>query len=180
MVRFQETLDSRAFDEIVSLYMSPALAVAKRILCDNSLAEDAVQETFLKLICKRGQYIPSKPFSNWFYTILRNVCIDMLRKKSRHSKAIEEIAQQGKHVTQQFQEFEATDLLDTLAPTERDVIWLRVIHGLSFRDIAAALGISYEAAKKRGQRGLRHLRKNIFDSKISSRKLCSLSTKEIA
>jgi len=42
---------------------------------------------------------------------------------------------------------------------------LRIIHGLGFRDVAAALGISEEAAKKRAQRALRRLRTKIHDSK---------------
>ena len=53
---------------------------------------------------------------------------------------------------------EARDLLAALPPRDRVVLTLRVLHGLAFRDVAAALGISEEAAKKRAQRALRRLR----------------------
>jgi len=54
-------------------------------------------------------------------------------------------------------------VLDNLehAFPERDVLTLRVVHGLTFREVAAALEITEEAAKKRGQRGLRRLRKHV-------------------
>jgi DNA-directed RNA polymerase specialized sigma24 family protein len=57
---------------------------------------------------------------------------------------------------------EIPKLLDVLAHNERDVLVLRIVHGLGFRDVAAALGISEEAAKKRAQRALRRLRAMVF------------------
>ena len=57
------------------------------------------------------------------------------------------------------------ELLGALARSDQDVLVLRIVHGLGFRDVAAALGISEEAAKKRAQRALRRLRAKIHDSK---------------
>ena len=48
---------------------------------------------------------------------------------------------------------------------------LRIVHGLGFRDVAAALGISEEAAKKRAQRALKRLRAKVYDSERSLDKL---------
>jgi len=92
MARFQARLDSDAFEQIVSFYINPALAVARQILLDDTLAEDAVQESFLRVIRKREQYIPGNPFSCWFYAIVRNVCVDMLRKLTREKEALENAA----------------------------------------------------------------------------------------
>jgi len=184
MARFQTGLDSDAFEQIVSSYMSPALAVARQILSDYALAEDAVQESFLRVIRKRDQYIPGSPFSSWFYTIVRNVCVDMLRKCAREKEAIKEITTRcepdmlhtdspasASHDTGCDGRSEITKLLDVLARGDRDVLVLRIVHGLRFRDVAAALGISEEAAKKRAQRALRRLRANICDSESSTGKL---------
>jgi RNA polymerase sigma-70 factor (ECF subfamily) len=171
MIRFQSRLDSNAFEQIVSSYTNPALAVARQILSDYALSEDAVQESFLRVIRKRDQYIPGSSFSCWFYAIVRNVCVDMLRKCTRDKKAIEKIASTCKHSTLDTDISEAPKLLDLLARGERDVLVLRIIHGLGFRDIAAALGISEEAAKKRAQRALKRLRANICDSESSLGKL---------
>ena len=51
------------------------------------------------------------------------------------------------------------DLLDGLPRKARAVLTLRIVHDMAFRDVAAALGISEAAAKKRAQRALRQLRK---------------------
>ena len=165
MARFQDHPDADAFRPIVSSYTGPALGVARQFLSDRSLAEDAVQETFLRVIRRRGQYKRSKRFSSWFYAILRNVCIDMLRKQSHDKRATQEIAHRATAPLQSTQSNDATELLEALPAEQREVIKLRIMEGMPFRDIGAALGISEEAAKKRAQRGLRRLRERIRDSK---------------
>ena len=94
MARFQRTLDPEAFDRIVSSFLRPALAVAEQILSDAALAEDAVQEAFLRVVRRRTRYLPGKPFSSWFYTILRRVCNDMLRRRARQAALVREVASQ--------------------------------------------------------------------------------------
>jgi RNA polymerase sigma-70 factor (ECF subfamily) len=167
MARFQARLDSNAFNQIVSFYIKPALAVARQIVLDEALAEDAVQESFLRVIRKRAQYIPGSPFSCWFYAIVRNVCVDMLRKRAREKEVLDNAAVIVSASTPQTELSEIPKILDVLASRERDVLVLRIIHGLGFRDVAAALGISEEAAKKRAQRALKRLRAKILDSESS-------------
>ena len=53
MARYQSRLDGAAFEEIVARFLAPALAVARQILTDRALAEDAVQEAFLRLVRRR-------------------------------------------------------------------------------------------------------------------------------
>ena len=158
MARFQTQLDNGVFEIIIARYSGPALAVARKYLRDASLAEDAVQSTFLKVIRKRHTYNALRPFSSWFYAILRNVCLDMIRRQSRHQQALAKLSEQSDFGEAKSFPGIDLDILQQLSDTERTVIELRIIHDLGFRDIAAALGISKEAAKKRAQRGLRRLR----------------------
>jgi len=160
MARFIAELDSQAFDQIVARYLHPALAVARQYLQDSSLAEDAVQTTLLRVVKQRHKYQPSRPFANWFYTILRNTCRDMLRHQSRQVRLVRQAATARTSPTHHAPggELETRDLLETLPEISREVLELRILHALAFRDIATALGISEEAAKKRAQRGLRILR----------------------
>lgn len=176
MARFRARRDSSAFEQIVSFYMNPALAVARQILWDHALAEDAVQESFLRVVRKREQYVRNSPFSCWFYAIVRNVCVDMLRQRTRQEQAVEDIANgAGQTQTTWTDLSEVPSLLDILAPGERDVLVLRIVHDLQFRDVGAALGISEEAAKKRAQRALRRLRARTYDPQSLPGKPC-LST----
>ena len=165
MVRFRSRLDPSAFDGIVSAYMKPAVGVARQILSDRALAEDAVQESFLRVIRKRHQYVPGHPFSCWFYAIVRNVCADMLRKRTRETQRIRDLAAGPERDILRGNSPQIPELLNVLARSDRDVLVLRMVHGLVFRDVAAALGISEEAAKKRAQRALGRLRAKIRDAK---------------
>ena len=159
MRRYQRRLDEGAFETLVARFSGPALTVAEGILCDRGLAEDAVQETFLRLVRSRRRYRPSRPFATWFYTILRNVCTDMLRRRGRRERALRRLASEPREQEEVGAGLEARDLLGLLMPADRVVLTLRVLHGLAFRDVAVALGISEEAAKKRAQRALRRLRR---------------------
>jgi len=160
MVRFIAELDSGAFDQIVARYLGPGLAVARQYLRDESLSEDAVQTAMMRVIKQRGKYQPGRPFANWFYTILRNTCRDMLRHQSRQARLVREVAVARPCRTQDVSDggLETRDLLATLPKILREVLELRILGGLAFGDIATALDISSEAAKKRAQRGLRQLR----------------------
>ena len=161
MARFRKNFDSEAFDQIVSYYLTPALAVARRTLDNPILAEDAVQEAFLQIIRKRRKYDPSRPFSGWFYTILRNICIDMLRRNARYKKVVQQVPAPDILPRRQSSPYDSWQMLQSLPSGCVDVLELRILHDLGFRDIAVALGISTEAAKKRAQRGLKQLREKI-------------------
>lgn len=159
MRQFQRTGDTSAFAEIVARCLGPSLAIARRILNDPSLAEDAVQEAFLRVVRRREAYIPTQPFASWFYTILRNVCVDTLRRRARQARLVQEAsAHQLAQARPADSDTNALDLLASLPKGERDVLVLRIVQDLSFKEVGAAMGISEEAAKKRAQRGLKRLR----------------------
>jgi len=172
MARFRSRLDSAAFDHLASRFLRPATAVAQEILSDRTLAEDAVQEAFLRLIRHRDRYDPAKPFAPWFYAIVRNVSVDLLRRRARYREALDDLVARlpDDAMVEPFAETPdgpmaasgATDLLALLPRGERAVLVLRIVEGMPFREVAAALGLSVEAAKKRAQRGLRRLRDRVL------------------
>jgi len=159
MARFQRTGEAEAFEQIVSRFLGPAAGVARQVLPDHALVEDAVQEAFLRIIRKPNRYMPGRPFASWFYAVLRNVCRDMLRRRARQARLVQEVADRRPAAEHQAGDSAgALELLARLPRGERAVLTLRIVHEMAFRDVAAALGISEEAAKKRAQRGLRRLR----------------------
>jgi RNA polymerase sigma-70 factor (ECF subfamily) len=164
MARFKQHLDHTAFERLLCDYTPPAAALAHQMLRDQALAEDAVQEAFVRVIHKRRQYVSSRPFSHWFYTILRNICIDMLRRRKRESQAVQHLSRRIKHYVRREPVSDCMAMLGSLPLHERAVLELRAVHSMTFEEIAVALDISVEAAKKRGQRALRKLRKQIEQS----------------
>jgi len=164
MARFASRLDPAALDEIVARFTRPALAVTVRILSDRTAAEDAVQEALLRLIRNRSAYDAGRPFAPWFYAIVRHVAVDLARQRSRQREAVADLAARTpRHasVEQAVLPNEADDLLRHLPAGERDVLVLRIVEGMRLAEVAAALGISEEAAKKRAQRGLARLRDRV-------------------
>ncbi len=171
MARFKACLDADAFDELMRRYTSPALAVANGIMDhagDGHAAEDAVQEAFLRVIRSRKKFRTSRPFSSWFYTILRNVCTDMIRRRLHHKKCRTNYVMNQQafgstcisYTSSPWKDIDASDILAGLSKDDRMVLTLRIVHEMPFVDVAAAMGISTEAAKKRAQRALRRLRKS--------------------
>jgi len=170
MERFKISLDKTAIEQLVLDYASPAIAVAHQMLGDRVLAEDAVQETFIRIIKKRNQYVVSGSFSRWFYAILRHVCIDLLRKRKRDQEFTKRLFNEIKHVTQIELLSDHASLLNILPSHDKSVLELRVVYSMSFKEIAAALNITEEAAKKRAQRGLRKLREKICQHEYLQRR----------
>lgn len=157
MARFRERIDPAAMEGIVAGFMAPALTAARQILASESLAEDAVQETFLRLVRHPCRYDPGRPFSHWFYAVLRNACRDLMRRRSRRAE-VERSAAVPEHTSPSDDSEDLQLLLVRLPAEEKTVLILRLKGGLSFEEIGAFLGISLEAAKKRAQRGLQRLR----------------------
>lgn len=78
-------LKPELFSGIVDKYKAPFLKKAKKILGSEEPAEDAVQETFVKIYVKAGKFqpVPGATFQSWAYKILINTCFSMYKKSSR-------------------------------------------------------------------------------------------------
>jgi RNA polymerase sigma-70 factor (ECF subfamily) len=158
MRQFQRTMDAEAFGQLVDRYGARGLAAARQILADGSAAEDAVQEAFLRVVRARARYEAGRPFGVWFFTILRNVCRDMLRRRGQEARAVCHLSAEAQTVPDEPAGREdLRELLAALSSADRNVLVLRVMHGLALAEVGAALGISEGAAKKRVQRALGRL-----------------------
>ena len=78
---FRDQFDQSAFDALLARHHSRALLVAQRVLNDRASAEDAVQEAFIRVVRSRQDFDAARSFAGWFYTILRNICTDILRRR---------------------------------------------------------------------------------------------------
>jgi len=74
--------DLAAYRQIYDRYGQPLLRTALRMLGRPQEAEDAVQDTFLKLFRGIGGFRSGARFSTYLFQILNNTCIDMLRKRA--------------------------------------------------------------------------------------------------
>jgi len=123
-----------------------ALSITK----DPYLAEDVLHDAFVKLMSKGFQCAPGKELS-WLYRIARNLCYDQLRRNKREQGYLAPpIANDTR--------FAYIELISGLSPTDREIVTLKIVGGLSHAEIGAVLGISHRAAQKRYERAINSLK----------------------
>ena len=117
---------------------------------DPCLAEDVLQDTFVKVLSDPCRCAPGKEQA-WLYRVARNLCYDRLRRAKR------EQAQPPQPMASQEQ-YTYIELIASLSPRDREIVTLKIVGGLSHREISSVLGISPKAAQKRYERAIASLR----------------------
>ncbi|HUP59498.1 MAG TPA: RNA polymerase sigma factor [Thermoanaerobaculia bacterium] len=139
--------DTKVFEEIYRRFGDRMKSVAWNHLGNVSDAEDAVQETFLKIHRSASTYTGEASFSTWIFRILVNTCFDALRKRKRRvdEAPIEEEVETAERTAPSVDDAKRITLrklLDELTEQRRAVFTLFEIEGLSHAEIGEILGIS--------------------------------------
>lgn len=119
--------------------------VAKNMLANEVDAEDAVQETFLRLWNQRSQLNNHPNVGGFAMQTLKNICIDKLRAE-RHNVSLDGISIAGNSITpytfteQQDSVLIIRNIIDSLPETQRQIITLRDVDGYELGEIAAIIG----------------------------------------
>ncbi|HSH24367.1 MAG TPA: RNA polymerase sigma factor SigW [Massilibacterium sp.] len=169
--------DHQAFAELVELYKTRVYYVCYRLLGNKEEAEDAAQETFLKVFTSIDQFDLSKKFSTWLFRIATNTSIDRLRKKKpAYSLDAEMKNEDGQTMSQQLKAETKTpeenvetkevqewvqEAIQSLPTKYRTVISLKYINELSLKEISEILDIPVATVKTRLHRGREALRKKL-------------------
>lgn len=136
--------DHDAFEEIYRRWGTRLKSVAFNHLGDRAEAEDAVQETLIKVHRSASTYTGEAAFSTWLLRILVNTCFDMLRKRQRRTDDSELDAASGHHApsVDDFKRIALRRMLDELPAQKRTVFMLFEVEGLSHAEIAQILDIT--------------------------------------
>jgi RNA polymerase sigma factor (sigma-70 family) len=139
--------DAKVFEEIYRRFGERMKAVAWSHLGNVSDAEDAVQETFLKIHRAATTFTGEASFSTWAYRILVNTCYDVLRRRKRRVEETNldeefETAERTAPSVDDTKRIALRRMLDELPEQRRAVFTLFEIDGLSHAEIAEMLGIS--------------------------------------
>jgi RNA polymerase sigma-70 factor, ECF subfamily len=152
-----------AFATLVGRYQHRAFGVALRILGRRQDAEDAVQQTFLRLYEARLQYNPTWRLSTWFYRILTNTCVDELRRRRPLVSLGEWDGRSADRPDRALERSDREHLLQSalaaISPEARTVLTLYYGDGRSYQEIGAIRGVSVNTVKTHLRRGRMALRK---------------------
>jgi RNA polymerase sigma-70 factor (ECF subfamily) len=163
--------DSAAFAELVEKYKQPVMNLVFRILRDATEAEDLAQNVFIQVHKSAARYRASARFTTWLFTIARNLCLNEIRRRSRHpADSLDATHPDAEdQPLRQFEDartFLPTDsllhheleekieqALADLPEAQRTAIALCRQDELSYEEIAEILGCSLSATKSLIHRG---------------------------
>jgi RNA polymerase sigma-70 factor (ECF subfamily) len=137
--------DSDGFALIYARHGERMKSIAYNQLGNFSDAEDAVQETFIKVHRAAADYNGEAAFTTWMFRILINTCYDILRKRSRRVREtpIDDMAAgHTAHAVDDVKRMALRKLLEELPEQRRTVFALFEIEGLSHAEIAGILDIT--------------------------------------
>ena len=159
--------DERAFLAIYDRYASRVYGLTLHMLHDPMLAEEATQDTFLKLWSRARLYLMERgPFLPWLLTIARHVALDRLRLEARRpalsdSNDPEQVWQNVSDPESTAEEARWRSLyfaVQALQADQRTVVELAYYQGLSQSEIAEVLGWPLGTVKTRLRAAMQKLR----------------------
>ena len=167
--------DVGAFDQIMAAHEDRVFAVCLRIMTNRDAALDAVQETFITVFRKAGQFKGESAFSTWLYRVAVNTCYDQLRKQKRK---LTEALPEDRDPADVSSEDRITavelrpDIEEALAglPEEfQAAVILSDLEGLPLQTVANVLEVPVGTVKSRVFRGRRLLAQSLGNLRGPSR-----------
>ena len=154
--------DKVAFRRLVERHQRRAFAIALGLVRDENDARELVQDAFLRVFKSLPSFQGGSSFFTWLYRIITNLSIDLIRKPGRQTTDLEEARlelDEGSDLDLPFlSRFDGADpvdvvrrreiaerlriALDALPSYHRAVILMREIDGLSYEEMAQAMGVS--------------------------------------
>jgi RNA polymerase sigma-70 factor (ECF subfamily) len=155
-----------AFEEIVRRYQRRVYGTALRIVRRHDVADDVVQDAFLRAYQALERFDRQRPFGPWICRIAANLAVNHVRSPESREEALPESLAEAPAPDQGplggVLESEGREVLDRamdrLSPEQRAVFVLRVFEELSYQEIAEALGISPGTVMSRLSRARERLR----------------------
>lgn len=152
--------DQAAFRQLVERHQRRAFAIAMGLVRDENDARELVQDAFLRVYKGLGTFQGGSSFFTWLYRIVTNLAIDLMRKPGRRDTQL----QDGQALDEEANDFplisridgaDPLDVvrrreiakriqtaLDALPPYHRGVILMREVEGMSYEEMAQAMGVS--------------------------------------
>ena len=157
-----------AFDELYQVTSRRLFPIVRRIVIQRDLAEDVLQETYLTIWRKAGQYDPKRgPSFSWMAAIARNRAIDRLRRdnsRSREDIALDDsdvsvetlIADETKGISGEFATIR--QCVDGLQKNHRKAILFGYYYGMTHEEMASHFDAPLGTVKSWVRRGLHQLK----------------------
>jgi len=150
--------NQEAFTQLVEFFQRPVYNLCYRMLGDANEAEDASQETFLRVYRNIKRYDHKRSFSTWLLSIAAHHCIDQIRKRRMVVVSLDGIpyldppdSSPGPETSFFLLEDQKKieELLKSLNPHDRAAVVMYYWYDFSYEEIAQSLSITVSAVKSR-------------------------------
>jgi RNA polymerase sigma-70 factor (ECF subfamily) len=154
----------QATERIWQDYHNQLLSFIRRRVNDADMAEDILQDVFVKIHSRLDTLARSERVQNWLYRIARNAVIDHYRTRKQTEPLPADLPQMEPD-DEAWRELErcVAPMIEMLPDRYRDAVMMSEIEGLPMKEVAARLGLSLAGAKSRVQRGRQMLRQVFLD-----------------
>lgn len=170
--------DGSALAELYDLHSAQVYGLCLRILNERQLAEDALQEVFVRVWEKAGTYEPARgQFATWLMGITRNLCIDQLRRLRARPQTADSASPEDENLLEEMTPDAGVDVPEAaaanaaaalvrraiahLSPEQRLVIELSYFRGFTRREIAKKLRLPEGTVHTRARLALQNLRQQL-------------------
>lgn len=165
MAQYQKG-DESAFQQLLTRHKRGVYGYILRYTGNEQESEEVFQDVFIKMHRAAPNWVPAAKFSTWLYTIVRNLCIDVHRKKRiRRTLSLDAtaegedrslhdvLASEDPSPDSQSSDAEIAKVLEAalarINPDQREVFLMREKNGLKFEEIAEVLKVSVNTVKSR-------------------------------
>ncbi len=170
LVKRIQSGDNTAWNELIAMYYPEILRYCVWHAPDKNMAEDAVQETFLKAIRYFDHYVSVGKLRAFLYKIAANTCKDLYRKKSLTDVPIEEVQVEFSYMEYGYQAIESDlqihTLVSELSEELREVVLLRFGQELTLKEIADVLDQPLRTIQSRLRRALKQIKEKYAEGGV--------------
>ncbi len=151
-----ERSDADKLRRLYELYEQPMYRIAFAVLRDSALAEDAVHDSFVKIIGKLGKLSePESPRTRaYIIKAVKNASIAIYRRNKRRASFEQPIDEETFQLPDRSAAFFAEKMYvpEEISFTDRRIVALRCEYGLPWREVAEKVGLKEPAVRKRFER----------------------------
>lgn len=174
LIQQMQAGDRAAFATMYDQYAGALFGIVSKIIKDEAIAEDVLQDAFIKIWKNILRFDASKgSFFTWMLNISRNTAIDKLRKLKNEGKYEIQTADNivdiavGNQINQNINQIGLKEMVNKLAPEHRLMVEYIYFNGYTHQEVSEELGIPLGTVKTRIRKALIDLRK-VFATILTS------------
>ncbi len=162
--------NEQAFQILFKKYYSAMCHFARQFLNDSELAEETVQDMFVKIWEKRESLNIETSVKHYFFRSVRNHCLNQIQHEKIKKQYAKVVLESANHEISPEQYFIEVDLvkrieasIEALPPKRKEIFRLSREQGMKYKDIAETLNISVKTVEAQMGLALKHLRDELKD-----------------